>query len=171
VRFGVGDYAPIMLFERPSPAKAAAWLLPAACVALGALLLTSLAWPVSALVRRHYKVPYALQGLDAKAHRRVRIAAVATVAAWAAWLGTMAAMMSNYSLFSPKTDLWLRVVQLLTAVVYVVGPVVGLWYAWVTLRSNRSRLAKVWAVVLALALVASLWVAVAYHSLGFGVKY
>jgi CubicO group peptidase (beta-lactamase class C family) len=171
VRFGVGDYAPIMLFERPAPTKAGAWLLPTAVAAFAALLLTTLAWPVGALVRRHYRVPYALQGLDATAHRRVRIVAAATVVAWIAWLGTMAAMMMDYSLFSPKSDLWLRVLQLLSAVVYVVGPVVGVWYAWVTLRSGRSKLAKAWSVVLALALVASLWVAAVYHALGFGVRY
>ena len=46
-----------------------------------ALLLTSLAWPVSALVRRHYGAPYRLAGQDAKAHRWVRIASTAVVAA------------------------------------------------------------------------------------------
>ena len=51
--------------------------MPLAVASLLALLLTVLAWPISALVRRHYGVRYALGGKDARAHRWVRIAAVA----------------------------------------------------------------------------------------------
>ena len=45
------------------------WLMLAVGAGLVALLLTVLAWPVSALVRRHYKVSYQLTGRDARAHR------------------------------------------------------------------------------------------------------
>ena len=71
-----------MVFERGAVVEVArAGCCRAFGIGLGALLLTVLAWPVSALVRRHYGVPYALQGRDARAHRLVRIAALA-VAGW-----------------------------------------------------------------------------------------
>jgi CubicO group peptidase (beta-lactamase class C family) len=170
-RFTVGLFSPFMMFERPAPLKAGTWLLPAAAVALLALFATALAWPVSALVRRHYRVPYALRDRDARAHRWVRLASTATVVLWGAWAGTIIAMMSDFSLFSPKTDPWLWVLNVLTPIVCIGGALIGLWYAVVTWRSRRRRVAKVWAVVLALALLVSLWVAIAFNVIGTGVKY
>jgi hypothetical protein len=40
-----------------------------------------------------------------------------------------------------------------------------------TVRGGRGKLAKTWAVLLAVALLVSLWVAFAFHILSFGVKY
>jgi hypothetical protein len=56
------------------------WLVPAVVVGLISLSLVSLAWPVSALVRRHHGVPYRLEGDDARAQQWIRIAATAAVA-------------------------------------------------------------------------------------------
>jgi len=61
-RFGVEPFASIMVFDPVPWWKSSGWLLPAFGVGLGALLLTVLAWPVSALVRRYYGTPYRLQG-------------------------------------------------------------------------------------------------------------
>ena len=83
VRFSFDGLSPFMVFE-PTPASVSpSWLLPALIAGLFALLLTSLAWPVSALVRRHYGAPYRLAGQDAKAHRWIRIASTAVVVACA----------------------------------------------------------------------------------------
>jgi CubicO group peptidase (beta-lactamase class C family) len=170
-RFSVGFFAPIMMFEPPVPWKSGAWLMPAAIAALVALLLTALAWPISALTRRHYRVPVALSGGDAKAQRRMRIVAVATVLAWAGWIGLIVAMMTDISLLSSRTDVLLMALQVIGAIVFVGGTLAGLWSARETLRGGRGTLAKGWSVVLAVSLLVSLWVAVAFHVLSFGVKY
>src|SRR5690606_29964650 len=67
IRFSADGLAPIMVFQRLP-----GWvslLLPLTVCSLLALLLTVLAWPVSALVRRHYGARYALSGKDARMHR------------------------------------------------------------------------------------------------------
>jgi hypothetical protein len=170
-RFSVGDYASIMMFERPPTSKSGTWLLPAAIAALVILLVTALAWPISALVRRYYGVPSVLSVSDAKAQRRLRLVAVATVLVWAGWMGLVYAMMSNISLFSPKMDGYLRVLQVSGAIVFVGGTLLGLWSAWTTLRGRRGLLARAWTVLLAIALLVSLWVAIAFNLLRFSVHY
>ncbi len=170
-RFSVGDYAPIMMFERPAPSKSGTWLLPAALVALVVLLVTALAWPISALTRRYYAVPSKLSVGDARAQRRLRLVAVATVLVWAGWIGLIYAMMTNISLFSPKMDGYLRALQVSGAIVFIGGTLVGLWSARATLRGGRGWLARAWALLLAAALLVSLWVAVAFNLLRFSVQY
>ncbi len=170
-RFSVGDYAPIMMFERPPPSKSGTWLLPAAIAALVILLVTALAWPVSALTRRYYAAPSRLSASDARAQRRLRLVAVATVLAWAGWLGLVYAMMSKISLLSPKMDGYLWALQVLGTIVFVGGTLVALWSARTTLRGGRGWLARVWTVLLVAALLVSLWIAFAFHLLHFGVLY
>jgi hypothetical protein len=170
-RFAVGDYAPIMVFDRPAASKSGTWLLPTAIVALVALFSTVLAWPISALTRRYYRAPGALSPADAKAQRTMRIVATATVVAWAGWIALIVAMISNFSLLAPRTDALLISVQVFGLIVFVVGTVVGLWAASGTVRGARGKLAKAWAVVLGFALLVSLWVAFAFHLLSIGAKY
>jgi CubicO group peptidase (beta-lactamase class C family) len=171
VRFAIGDYASIMVFDRPAPSKSGAWLVPTGIAALVALLLTALAWPISALTRRYYRVPSALSVSDSQARRRMRIVAVATVLAWAGWIGLVVAMMTDISLLSPRTDVLLVALQVFGAIVFVGGTLVGLHSAWVTVSGGRGTLAKAWTALLAIALLVSLWVALAFHVLSFGVKY
>src|SRR3546814_20433265 len=75
-------YAPIMVFQRLSAWQALA--MPLLVASLVILLLTVMAWPISALVRRYYGTPYRLAGMDARAHRLVRIAALLVLVAMGA---------------------------------------------------------------------------------------
>ena len=170
-RFSFGELSPFMIFERPVAWKSPAWLLPLLIVGFSALLLSAIAWPVSALTRRHYRASYALAGQDAKAHRLVRIASVAVVIALLAWAITIVMMLSEISLLSSKMDWWLRVLQVLTPFAFLGGAAIGLWNAFVVVRGPRTWYAKLWAVVLAVGFVASLWVALVYKLIGFGVNY
>lgn len=170
-RLGIGEFAPIMLFERPAPLKSGTWLVPAFGAALVALLLTALAWPISAMARRYFRSPSRLPTVDLKALRSLRIVALATVLVWAGWAALMISMMKDFRLLSPKTDTALIALQVLAAIVFGLGTLVGLRAVATTLRGSRPVLAKVWAVLLAGALLVSLWVAVAFHVLSFGVKY
>lgn len=170
-RFSFDAVSPFMMLE-PMPAyKAASWLLPALIASLVAMVLTALAWPTAALVRRHYGARYGLAGLDAKAHRRVRAAAVAALVVWIGWGVTISMMLADFSLLSPDLDGWLWVLQILSLVVFVAGAVIGVWNAWVVLNSDRRRVAKLWAVVMALAFLVILWVALAYDLIAFDVNY
>jgi CubicO group peptidase (beta-lactamase class C family) len=169
-RFSFDDVSPFMMFDRPAASKSAGWLLPAFVASLLALFLTSLAWPVSALTRRHYRAQYALTGQDAKAHRWVRIASSAVVVALLAWGIMIGAMMSDFNLLR-KMDALIRTLQILAPFVFIGGAAVGLWNAWTVLRGQRSWYAKSWAVALAASFVAILWVALAFNLISFGVNF
>lgn len=171
VRFSFDGLSPFMVFDRPSAAKSPAWLMPAATVAAIALLLTVLAWPTSALVRRHYGVPYRLDGQEAKAHRWIRIAATAVVALSIAWAITVSKMITELELLTADMDGWLWILQLLSFVVFVGAAALGVWNAMVVVRGPRKWCAKTWAVVLALSLLVMLWIALAFHLIAFDVNY
>jgi hypothetical protein len=164
-RFSFGMVSPFMIFERTPVAVSSTWLLPALLGASIALLLTSLAWPVSALVRRYYGVAYRLSGLDAKAHRWVRIAATGILLALVAWAVTIAKLLMS----APAA--WLWVLQLVSLVVFVAGAAVAAWNAYVVVRGSRKWYAKAWAVTLALSALVLLWVAYAFNLLTLGAGY
>src|SRR5262249_45747720 len=151
--------------------KSAGWLVPSLVGGLTVLLLTSLAWPVSALVRRHYGAPYKLTGQDAKAHRWIRIASTAVIAAFIAWATAIGMMMSDFSLLTSKMDPVLFMLQLLSIVVFLGAAAIGVWNAMVVVRGPRKWYAKTWAVLLALSLLVALWVAFAFHLIALDVNY
>ena len=171
VRFSFDGLSPFMVFEPTPAAQSPGWLVPALLAGLLALLLTSLAWPVSALVRKHYGAQYRLTGEDAKAHRWIRIASIAVVALLIAWGITVSRMIGDLNLLAPGMDGWLWILQLLSVIVFIGAAAAGLWNAFVVVRGPRKWYAKVWAVLLALALLVILWVAFAFHLIAFDVNY
>lgn len=171
VRFSFDGVSPFMMFDRTPASRSPVWLMPMAIVGLISLLLTSLAWPVSALVRRHYGVPYGLSGEDARAHRWVRIAATAALVIMIGWAITVGQLMNDLTLLSESSDGWLWLLQLLSLVVFVGGAILGVWNAWVVGRSPRKWYAKLWAVVLALSLLLLLYIALTFHLIAFDVNY
>jgi len=168
-RFSMEPYAPIMVFQRVSAWQALA--MPLLAASLGILLLTVVAWPVSALVRRYYGAPYRLAGTDARAHRLVRIAALLVLLSVGAALALVVGMLSKLEMTSPSTDGLIIAIRLFATVVLPVGAAVALWNAWHVLRGRRRVLAKLWAVLLALACLFLLWIGFANHVIGFGANY
>lgn len=171
VRFSAEPLAAIMVFER-LPGWASTPALPTLFAAsLLALLLTVLAWPVSALVRRRYGVRYGLAGADARMHRWVRIAALAVLAAVLGIAGLVVAMMSDLNMMTPSMDGTIRALRMFALVALPLGALVGAWNAWGVLRSGRSKWAKAWAIVLAAAFLVVLGVGWMQHLMGFSAYY
>ena len=170
-RFAVEPFASIMVFEPVPWWKSSAWLLPAFGIGLVALLLTVLAWPISALVRRYYGMPYRLQGREARAHRLVRVAAFTVLLATAAYAGFLGAMLSNLELTAPASDSIVRGLRVLCAIVFPVGTLVALWNLGVVWGGRRRWTAKLWALVLALSCVSILWVAIVFSMIGYTANY
>ncbi|SDQ56058.1 serine hydrolase domain-containing protein [Pseudoxanthomonas sp. CF125] len=169
IRFSMEPYAPIMVFERLSTWRALS--LPLLAASLAVLLLTVLAWPVSALIRRYYGVPYALSGTDARAHRLVRLAALAVLLSVGGALGFVVAMLGDLEMTGASSDVWINLLRLLATVVLPVGAAVAVWNAWHVLRGRRRWLAKLWALLLALSCLFLLWVGFANHLIGYGAYY
>lgn len=170
VRFGYDPY-PFMVFEPVAGWRSAGWLLPLWVIALVILALTALAWPVSWMVRRHYGVAYGLTGGDARTHRLVRVAATLVLATMLVVVVTLGLMVSNFKWVGPSMDGWISFVRVLSLVVFVGGAVVSLGNAWVVWRSKRRRLAKLWAVLLAVSCLTVLYVGVVFHVVGYSANY
>lgn len=171
VRFTFDMLSPFMVFEPTPASRSGAWLVPALVAAFAVFLLSTLAWPSAALIRRHYGAAYGLTGRDAKAHRWVRTAALAALALLAAWGLTVPMMMSDLDTLSGALDPWIWILQILSLVVFIGAAAIGLWNARVVLASERRKTAKVWSVILALSFLVVLWVALAYDLIAFDVNY
>ena len=170
-RFSVEPVSPFMLWEPAPWWRSAAWLKTALMLGLGALFLTVLAWPVSALVRRRYKLRYTLVGPEARAHRIIRITALVVLAAFVAYAGTVTAFLSNFDLLTARNDWLVHLLRLLVLVVLPLAALVSLWNAKVVLGSKRAWTAKFWAIVLALSCLVVLWVGLAFHMMGYSASY
>jgi CubicO group peptidase (beta-lactamase class C family) len=166
VRFIYESY-PFMAFEPVPWWASSAWLLPLWAGGLAALLLTVLAWPISALVRRRYHVPYFLSGRDATAHRRIRIASLVVFLTVVAAAVTVALMFSDLKWLAPGVEHWVMALRITALVALVGGAATALWNAWVVLRSQRRWPAKVWSVVLTVSFLTLLWVGIVYRMVGF----
>ncbi|MFL6591895.1 MAG: serine hydrolase domain-containing protein [Luteimonas sp.] len=170
-RFTAEPIAAIEVFQRTAWWSATPVLLTAFFGSLLALLLTVVAWPLSALVRRHYRVAYPLSGVDARAHRAIRFASLAVLLAMSIALGSVLVMMSNLDYMTPKQDSLVIALRVLALLALPIGALVALWNAGVVVRSKRSWMAKLWSVVLALASLIVLWVGYAYHVMGYTANY
>lgn len=167
-RFTLEFLAPIMVFERLSGWRATAPMLLG--LAFAALLLTVLAWPVSALLRRRYRAPCPLAGADAKAQRAARWGSLLSALGIGAGIGLVLWMTGNLENLTGKDGL-VTAVRLLVGAALAVGAALLLWSTWQTLRGGRGWLAKLWGVVLALAALYLLWVGFAYHLIGVGANF
>jgi hypothetical protein len=166
VRFSYGSESPIVVYDRTPWSKSGAWWVPAMIASVVVLLLTTLAWPISALTRRHYGIAYALTGRDARAHRWVRIAAGACLLVFAGWVVLVLAMLSVLDLI-PKVNGWIALLRILSPFVFLGGATAGLWNLWVVAKGSRGGWAKPWAVLLAAALLTLLWAALTFHLISF----
>ena len=139
-RFSAEPLAAIMVFDRD-----AWWQTPLVFGAmlfgsLAVLLLTLLAWPVSAMVRRHYGTRYALTGQDARAHRWIRIASLAVLLSFGGMFGLVVAMLSNFDLMTPAQDGMIIAIRSLVSILLPLGTIVALWNAWKVLTSQRRKI-------------------------------
>jgi len=168
-RFSMEPYAPIMVFQRLSAWRALS--LPILIASLVVLLLTVLAWPVSAMVRRHYGVRYALEGEQARTHRFVRIGALLSLLATVAALGLVAGMLSKLEMTSPDTDSMINAMRLFATVALPLGALFSVWNAKVVLGGRRRRLGKVGARRVGASCLCLLWLGFAQHVIGYGANY
>jgi CubicO group peptidase (beta-lactamase class C family) len=170
-RFSAEPLAAIMVFQRASWWQTPGVFLTMLFGSLAALLFTVLAWPISALVRRHYGVRYPLSGQDARAHRWIRIASLAVLVMMGGMIAMIFAMMSDLAMMSPSKDGMVIAVRSLTTIVLPIGAAIALWNAWTVVRSKRSLWAKLWGIVLAAACVSLLFIGIACHVVGFSANY
>ena len=86
-------------------------------------------------------------------------------------LGMVVAMMSDFNLMTPAQDGMVTAVRLLATLILPIGAAISLWNLAVVFRSNRSKWAKLWAIVLAAAFLSLLFIGFACHVIGWNANY
>jgi len=171
VRLSVDEISPFMVFD-PTPAwRSPVWLLPAFVIALGAVLLTGLFWPVAAISRRRHGVQLPIAGLALRGHRVSRIAAAALAAVTVAWLLLLSVAAKDLANLGPSLDPVLMLMYALSVIVYGGGTAAMLWAVWVAFTSLRPVAARIWTVILAVSSGVLLYFAAVYHLMSFVTKY
>ena len=166
VRWSMDGISPFMVFDRAPASKSAAWIKPAFYAGFVVLLITLLQWPVSALIRRHYKAPLTLQRRALLAYRGVRVAAglvLALVTAWLVSLSTLKAL--------PSFDPWLWLLQIAGVVVFVGGVLIAMWNLSIVRQEKRGWFRTLWAVLVLLAMLLALYIAWTFGLIAMTVNY
>ena len=171
VRFSFDDVSPFIVYDRVSPARSSAWLLPLLYASLAALALTALFWPVTALVRRRLGTTLALDHRSLIAYRGTKIAATLILAVLIGWAGVGFALTTDYNNLSDTIDGPLLLLQITGLVAFVGGFAAMLWNLWTVWRGKRRWPAKLWSVVLVCAAATVLWIAAAFKLLAFTVNF
>jgi CubicO group peptidase (beta-lactamase class C family) len=165
----------------PTPAwRNSTWLLPLLVLAAAALIVTALAWPIGAIVRRRYGATLPRDGMAARAYRWVHIAAASQSAVIVAWLSIIFGMMATFYItwlpyfISSSMVKWILIAHVLSVVILPLATLVTLWNVWVTFTARtgwRNALRRTWSVVIAASSLTVLYVAVIFHFIGFGVAF
>jgi len=171
VRWSFDTISPFMVFDRPVWYRDTGWLMPLFSLGLGALLLTAVLWPVTAIVRRRYGATLALDAKSLSAYRWSKIGALAIVLALTVWTVAISLMMKDLSNFSSRFNGVVWFAELFGAVAFIGGFVAALWNLATVWRGQRRWPAKTWSIVLALSAFFVLWVALAFNLIHFGTNF
>jgi CubicO group peptidase (beta-lactamase class C family) len=143
-------------------------------ILLGSIIVLALvlvAWPIGWWYRRLYDQPPRLSGRPLLADRLTRFAALADFAYLFGWILVLYPILQNrLDTYGPSLDPVL-VTLMIGALVPIAGAAVGLWKAWLTIRSDRRWAAKVGSVTLAAALVGVVWFAWVGGLMSFTLQY
>jgi CubicO group peptidase (beta-lactamase class C family) len=170
-RFSLDEISPFTVYEPSRWWRSPGWLLPAVGISFAALLLTTLLWPVAAIVRRRNHLKLELVGRDERGRVVSRVAAVVVTLVSLAWLGLFVTISSRTAMLGPSLDPWLFLMHLASILGYVGGAIALIWSAAIAWTGRRRWPGKIWTSVLAVSAVAMLWMAWVYHLTSFTSRY
>jgi CubicO group peptidase (beta-lactamase class C family) len=163
--WGEGTQSPAFVYL-PTPSwRNATWLLPALAISMAVLLLTALAWPIDACIRRCKGAPpLAAAGLSWRITRLSASSAAGVMIAWMVLIGFMFAAFDINSRVEPVVS----VLHALSVVVFPLGLLASIWNVHGSLRpgSHHGIRSRIWSVLLAASFSVTLWAATVFHLIG-----
>ncbi|HKX99580.1 MAG TPA: hypothetical protein VJL86_07665, partial [Steroidobacteraceae bacterium] len=168
--FSVGSVSPFLVMLPAPWWKSSAIFTPLLAGAIAVLLVALMAWPATALLRRHYRLWPAHAGAPGRPWRLARIAAAGALAALAGWSAVFAQLNGNIFAFSPAFDAGFVALKLWTAVFCAGGIAASLWDAcrgW----PGRRLLARIGSILLVLAFATLAWLVAVLKLAGCSVDY
>ena len=170
-RFSYGLLGPFEVFLRADTLRNGAWLSPALYASMAALFLTVVFWPITAVVRRRYRARLDLAPHEISAYRAGKVGALLVLLALVAWLASVIWMSSDLNKTTSASDSLVRFDQIFGLIGFIGGFLLVLRNLWVVWTEPRRWPARLWSVVLALSAAVVLWLAIAFHLIGWGVNY
>ena len=170
-RFSYGLLGPFEVYLRADTLRNGAWLSPALYASMAALFLTVVFWPITAVVRRRYRARLDLAPHEISAYRAGKVGALLVLLALVAWLASVVLMSSDLNKTTSASDSLVRFDQIFGLIGFIGGFLLVLRNLWVVWTEPRRWPARLWSVVLALSAAVVLWVAIAFHLIGWGVNY
>jgi hypothetical protein len=171
VRWSYGLLGPFMVFDRVPGHRSSSWLLPAASVAIGVLLLTILFWPIGWFARRKYRATFPLAGSALRAYKWTRWTSLAVLLVLVGWVAIIGALFANLENTAGAFDAFMMVLQVVGLVAFIAAVVITAWNAWLTWRDGRKWTAKTWNTLLAASACVLLYVAFTFKLLAMTVNY
>ncbi len=169
--FSVDAAAPFSVFQPVRWWESSKVLNPLISAAILILVMTTVAWPISAYARRRYAIPARLDRQGAFVYRWLRLGALGLLAACAAWVAVISLLSGNLFAFDEDLDPWLVLLKLGTFVVTVGGGVLACWNMRLAWKDRRPPVSRAWSLALCFACLTLLYVAVVFNLLGFGLDY
>ncbi|WP_315725643.1 serine hydrolase domain-containing protein [Sphingosinicella rhizophila] len=151
--------------------RSSGWLVPGLFLALGALSLTVLAWPIVAIRRRQQAVAAAGTVRQRKALFGVRLGAVAVLLVFGAFFVTMTMMLSDPLSISSDLDWWIWALHILSLIVFPTALLLAIRCAWLNFKEGAPAGMRIWSVILAASSFIMLWIAIAFKLIWFSVVY
>ncbi len=138
--------------------------------AIAVLLLTVLAWPLSWCYRRRYGVQ--LANVTGRSLLPVRLAAIVGLAYLFGWFMAFLPLLQNQlDAYGTGLDGLLRSLQI-AALLVIVAAVIGVWHLSAVWRDSASSWsARLFAMLIAAALLGVVWLGYAGKLMGFGLEY
>jgi hypothetical protein len=162
--FAKSDVLAAFDFQRPSTLRSAGLNVPLLLGAATILLLSAIMWPVIFFVRRHYRISSTLSNEEMLGWRLTNVAAILAIVYGVSWILLVSA------LSKANIDPWIRLVQCI-GLLCVAGAAISAWNAWLTLKRRRSIWARIWTILITLALIEVVGFSFAFHLISWNVNY
>lgn len=170
VRYSVDDVSPFMVWDRAPWWRSTTWIAPALKLALAVFLLTLLAWPAGALLRRYAGTsPLGVAG--AKWPRAgIRLCAALLLVAVAGWMSVVAALSANLSP-DHAFDVKLHILNVLMIAGSFGGLIAACAYLWLLRAPGAGRMRRVWILILIAGFAIFCWVTAVFHLGDFSTQF
>jgi CubicO group peptidase (beta-lactamase class C family) len=171
VRVSMDAVSPFMMLTPVPAAVNTDWINPALIFALAIVVLTALAWPVRALVRRNFAAAMPFEGRARTAYRLSRLFAWLVIAAVVGWMALILTFSADIGAIGGPLDWLIHLLRILTPLASFGLLLTAGWYGWLVWTGKRRWTTKLGATLLVLAALPLVWVTVVFNLYGSNLVY
>ncbi|AOG01378.1 beta-lactamase family protein [Blastomonas sp. RAC04] len=171
IRVSMDAVSPFMMLTPVPAAVNTDWINPALIFALAIVVLTALAWPVRALVRRNFAAAMPFEGRARTAYRLSRLFAWLVIAAVVGWMALILTFSADIGAIGGPLDWLIHLLRILTPLASFGLLLTAGWYGWLVWTGKRRWTTKLGATLLVLAALPLVWVTVVFNLYGSNMVY